>query len=130
MILGNNNNTSGENNSNTPTLISKSEEKLDTSSMRSLTTTISGGDLDTLSEGSITSNEALEWEGGTDERPTRENNRQTSSPSATRRRPIPPLAEAGNRLSQLDLDSGGEVGGASERRASMPASIVEVVIDL
>ena len=42
------------------------EEKLDDQSMKSITTTITTSELDTLSEGNLTSNEMLEWgiEGG------------------------------------------------------------------
>ena len=38
------------------------EEKLDAQSMKSITTTTTASELDTLSEGSLTSNEMLEWE--------------------------------------------------------------------
>ena len=42
------------------------EEKLDVQSMKSITTTTTTSELDTLSEGNLTSNEMLEWgiEGG------------------------------------------------------------------
>ena len=93
--------------------------------MKSIATTTTASELDTLSEGSMTSNEMLEWEveggeggekGGVKEREGGGYKDKTSDDQ------LPSLAEAGNRLSQLDLDT--------TTSTSMPPSIVEVVIDL
>ena len=103
----------------------RSEEKLDAQSMKSIATTTTASELDTFSEGSMTSNEMLEWEveggeggekGGVKEREGGGYKDKTSGDQ------LPSLAEAGNRLSQLDLDT--------TTSTSMPPSIVEVVIDL
>ena len=93
---------------------SHSEEKLDT---KSIATTTTASELDTLSEGSMTSNEMLEWEGEGGEVGVVKDEGER-----VREDQIPSLAEAGNRLSQLELDVG--------TSSSMPPSIVEVVIDL
>ncbi|XP_019862423.1 PREDICTED: uncharacterized protein LOC109591058 [Amphimedon queenslandica] len=93
---------------------SHSEEKLDT---KSIATTTTASEMDTLSEGSLTSNEMLEWEGEGGE-----GGGVKDEGERVREDQIPSLAEAGNRLSQLELDVG--------TSSSMPPSIVEVVIDL
>ena len=104
---------------------SRSEEKLDAQSMKSIATTTTASELDTLSEGSMTSNEMLEWEveggeGGGEKGGVKEREGGGYKDKASDE--LPSLAEAGNRLSQLDLDT--------TTSTSMPPSIVEVVIDL
>ena len=105
---------------------SRSEEKLDAQSMKSIATTTTASELDTLSEGSMTSNEMLEWEveggeGGGEKGGVKEREGGGYKDKASDDQ-LPSLAEAGNRLSQLDLDT--------TTSTSMPPSIVEVVIDL
>ena len=95
----------------------KPEEKADTQSMRSMTTTTTASELDMLSEGSLTSNELLASEDGEDE--SRESEEDLK---VVEQKDLPSYAEAGNRLSQLEIPES----------LSNPtgASVVEVLYDL
>jgi hypothetical protein len=85
----------------------KLEETLDTQSMVTTTTT---SELDTLSEGSIDSNEVLNWE-----------NEESTDTTKTDKEELGNIAESGNRLSQLDYPTG---------NSNIPVSVVEVLYDM
>ena len=89
--------------------------------MRSMTTTTTASELDMLSEGSLTSNELLDSECGEDESRESEGG-QEEDLKVVEQKDLPSFAEAGNRLSQLEIP----------RSLDNPpgASVVEVLYDL
>ena len=89
--------------------------------MRSMTTTTTASELDMLSEGSLTSNELLASEDGEDEIRESEEGQEEDLKEVVQK-DLPSFAEAGNRLSQLEIPE--------SLVNPTGASVVEVLYDL
>ena len=84
------------------------EETIETQSMKSMATTTTASELDTLSEGSLGSSEALNWD--------------CIETEDVAKQDLPTIAESGNRLSQLNVPPADDLDN--------PVSVVEILYDI